>query len=79
MFLVFSVPRINSASSKPFMPGICTSRMAMANSCCSNSDKASSGRQSFVDDTVFALDQRFERQQILRQIVDDQQFGLDIT
>ena len=24
------------------MPGICTSRMAMANSCCSSSDKASS-------------------------------------
>ncbi|MNO97083.1 hypothetical protein D3C76_887780 [compost metagenome] len=37
------------------------------------------GRQRLVDQTVFTGDQRFERQQIFRQIVDDQQFGLNIT
>ncbi|MNR24327.1 hypothetical protein D3C85_1413990 [compost metagenome] len=37
------------------------------------------GRLCLVHDAVFALDQRFECQQILRQIVDDQQFGRDIT
>ncbi|MNL34432.1 hypothetical protein D3C87_1564050 [compost metagenome] len=37
------------------------------------------GRLRLVHGSVFALDQRFECQQILRQIVDDQQFGLDIT
>ena len=36
-------------------------------------------RQRLVHRAVLALDQRFEGQQVLRQIVDDQQFGLDIT
>ena len=35
-------------------------------------------RQGLVDDTVLALDQRFEGQQVFRQIVDDQQLGLNI-
>ncbi|MNP75676.1 hypothetical protein D3C76_1727750 [compost metagenome] len=42
MLRVFSVPRISSASWKPFISGICTSMMAKAKSCCSNSDSASS-------------------------------------
>jgi hypothetical protein len=74
MLRVFSVPRISSASSKPFMPGICTSRMARANSCSSSSDKAL-GRLCLVHLAVLALDQRFEGQQVFRQVVDDQQFG----
>ena len=37
------------------------------------------GGQRLVHRAVFALDQRFKGQQVLRQIVDDQQFGLDST
>ena len=36
-------------------------------------------RQGFIYGTVLALDKRFERQQVLRQIVNDQEFGLNIT
>ncbi|RMT84738.1 Proline permease [Pseudomonas savastanoi pv. nerii] len=38
--------RIISASSNPFIPGIWTSRMASANSCCNSSDNASSAESA---------------------------------
>ncbi|MFU0840967.1 MAG: NAD-specific glutamate dehydrogenase [Pseudomonas fragi] len=34
-------------------------------------------RQGLIHDAVLALDQRFEGQQVFRQIIDDQQLGFD--
>ncbi|RMU46580.1 hypothetical protein ALP29_200888 [Pseudomonas syringae pv. avii] len=36
-------------------------------------------RQRLVDDAIGTLDQRFERQQVFRQIVNDKQFCLNFT
>jgi hypothetical protein len=46
---VFSVPRISSASSKPSMPGICTSRMASAKSLQQQQCHASSPEPALMD------------------------------
>ncbi len=72
---VRSLPRISSASSKPFRPGICTSTSASATSCRSSSSSASSPERAFKQHEPVAAQQRFQRQQIFFQIVDQKKMN----
>ena len=69
---VRGLPRISSASSKPSMPGMLTSRIASATSCLSSSSSAAGPDSAFSTDEIRPCQRRFERGDVVADVVDDQ-------
>ena len=71
-----SVPRMSSASSKPSIVGMWMSRNASAKSCTNNSSSAAEPELALKISRSSPLQQRFEREEVLLDVIDQQALDL---